>query len=87
MIKWIFSILTIAFSAYLYIHAHNRLIELKIALPPLQRQIREIRAENERLQFEIDRFESPAHLMSLAEKPEFSHLKPASDIISIPYEK
>jgi hypothetical protein len=31
--------------------------------------------ENERMQVEIDRFESPLYLLEMLKKPEFSHLK------------
>lgn len=65
----------ISFAIYFYIHAHNQQIELQLAIPPLQKKLREIRAANNRLQFEIERFKSPSHLMQLAEKPEFSHYK------------
>ncbi len=80
-----FCLLAVAFSIYLYIHGHNHLIEMQLAIPPLQKKIREVVAENGRLQFEIDRFESPAHLMQLADKPEYSHLKPVflPDIIIV----
>lgn len=71
-----FCLLAVAFSIYLYIDTHNHLIEMKLAIPPLNKKIRELVAENDRLQFEIDRFESPAHLMQLTDKPEYSHLKP-----------
>ncbi len=69
-------LLAFAFALYLYINAHNHLIETQLAIPPLQKKIRDVTAENGRLQFEIDRFESPAHLMQLADQPEYSHLKP-----------
>lgn len=71
-----FCLMASAFALYLYINAHNHLIEIQLAIPPLQKKIREVVADNGRLQFEIDRFESPAHLMHLVDKPEYSHLKP-----------
>lgn len=87
-----FCLMASAFALYIYIDAHNHLIEMQLAIPPLQKKIRELVAENGRLQFEIDRFESPAHLMQLADKPEYSHLKPVylPDILIItpdPHEK
>jgi hypothetical protein len=68
--------LSIALALFIYIEASNRVIELRLAIPHVQKQLREIQADNDRLQYEIDRFESPLHLMELARKPEFSHLKP-----------
>lgn len=86
IVKFGICILTISFAIYFYINAHNRLIEMQLAIPPLQKKMREILADNDRLQFEIDRFESPKHLMELAERPEFSHLKPSytRDILVVP---
>ena len=71
---------------YIYINEHNKVIEMQLAIPPLQKDLSAILAENERLQFEIDRFESPAHLLQLAKKPEFSHLKfpYTTDVLVIP---
>src|SRR5262245_40770714 len=76
---------TVAFAIYVYINQHNQVIELQLAIPPLQKEFRVLQAENERLQFEIDRFESPGHLMELAKKPEYRHLKSpsSSDILVI----
>lgn len=71
-----FCLLASAFAIYCYIDANNNLIGMQLAIPPLQKKIRELVAENGRLQFEIDRFESPAHLMQLVDNPEYSHLKP-----------
>ncbi len=58
-----------------YLEKQNRVTELKILLPELQKQIAVIEEENRRLAYEIDQLESPIHLMELARRPEFSHLK------------
>lgn len=50
-------------------------MEHRFAIPEAEKKLREIQAENNRLQYDIDQFESPLHLMELARKPEFSHLK------------
>lgn len=60
---------------YSYIDKQNALTELRIAIPVLAKEVKGIQEENIRLQYEIDRFESPIHLMELARKPEFGHLK------------
>ena len=60
---------------YSYLDAQNELTELKFALPEKEKEIRLIQEENRRLSFEIDRFESPSHLIELAHRPEYSHLK------------
>ena len=60
---------------YLYIDKQNRLTELRRRIPELEKEVRYLQDENIRLKYEIDQFESPVHLMELAEKPEFGHLK------------
>lgn len=60
---------------YLYIDQQNQLTVMRREIPILQRQVKKIREENRRLQYEKDRFESPLHLMELARRPEYSHLR------------
>lgn len=60
---------------YFYIHNQNQLTELRREIPLLQSRVKKIQEENRSLQYERDRFESPLHLMELARKPEYGHLK------------
>lgn len=53
----------------------NALTELRLAIPVIKREIAEIKEKNLQLQYAIDSFENPLHLMELARKPEYSHLK------------
>jgi uncharacterized protein YlxW (UPF0749 family) len=71
---------------YAYIEKQNELTELRLALPVLSKEIKRIQEENTRLKYEIEQFESPIHLMELARKPEFSHLKYglANDVVILP---
>lgn len=71
---------------YKYIDKLNELTELRLSIPVLVRELSEIREDNVELQYAIDSFENPAHLMELARQPEFGHLKyPAlSDILFVP---
>lgn len=89
LIKLIVCMAVLGLAVYFYIDAHNQLIQVQLSIPPLQKQLRALVAENARLQYEIDRFESPSHLMELAQKPEFSHMKAAykNKIIIIPLEQ
>lgn len=68
-------ILAVSFSVYSYIEKQNELTELRRGIPVLEREVKAILEENRRLRYEIDRFESPLHLMELARKPEYSHLR------------
>jgi len=58
-----------------YIENQNVLTEVRREIPKIEKSLRAISEENLMLQYEIDRFENPLHLMELAQKPEFSHLR------------
>jgi hypothetical protein len=71
---------------YKYIDKSNDLTELRLTIPALTKDLREINEKNLELEYEIERFESPIHLMELARKPEFGHLRypSLSDVILLP---
>ncbi|MFN0065808.1 MAG: hypothetical protein ACKVOH_06195 [Chlamydiales bacterium] len=60
---------------YFYINKQNHITELRLQIPAQAKELEHIQQEIVRLQFEVNRFESPDHLMELSRKPEFSHLK------------
>lgn len=60
---------------YSYLNKQNELTQLKIRIPKIDQEIRQVYEENKRLSYEIDQFQSPSHLIELAHRPEFSHLK------------
>lgn len=68
-------IITASLTLYFYIDKQNELTQLRLSVPALTKEVKQIHEENIRLQYEIDQFESPIHLMELARKPEFGHLK------------
>ena len=70
-----FCIVAASITLYAYIDKQNDLTELRLAIPALAKEVKAINEENIRLRYEIDRFESPIHLMELMRKPEYSHLK------------
>jgi len=59
---------------YLSIDALNELTILRLEIPSLAKLVKSINDENRQIEYEIERFESPIHLMELLKKPEFSHL-------------
>lgn len=73
-------------SLFSYLEKQNRVTHLKIRLPELEKEIGVIREENRRLRYEISQFESPNHLIDLAHRPEFSHLKHplVREILTVP---
>lgn len=74
------------FALYKYIDKLNELTELRLSIPIITREVKSIREKNVELQYAIDTFESPLHLMELLRKPEFGHLKYPSlnEIIQLP---
>lgn len=65
------------FSIYLYqiIQKQNALNYLSLQIPKLAKEVKTLEEENLLLQFRIDSFESPDHLMKLAHSPEYTHLQ------------
>lgn len=60
---------------FLYVDKKIEFMGLRLHIPLLVKELRSLQEDNTRLEYEIDRFENPTHLMELALKPEFSHLK------------
>lgn len=71
---------------YSYLETQNQLTHLKIRLPDLEKEIKQVREETTRLSYEIDRFENPTHLIELAHHPEYSHLRHPllKEILTVP---
>lgn len=71
---------------YSYFDKQNELTQMKIRLPILEKEIKQVRDETRRLRYEVDQFESPSHLIELAHCPEFSHLKHPllKEILTVP---
>lgn len=63
------------FCLYSYLDLQNQLTKLKIRLPEVEKEIKSIREENRSLAYQVNQFESPSHLIELAHRPEYSHLK------------
>ncbi len=63
------------FCLYSYLDSQNALTQLKMALPQKEKEIQSLREESRRLSYQVDQFENPSHLIELAHRPEFSHLK------------
>lgn len=73
-VRVLFCIFSAGLTLYFYIDKQNDLTELRLAIPVLAKEVKGIQEENIRLKYEIERFESPIHLIELLRKPEFSHL-------------
>jgi hypothetical protein len=64
-----------SFSIYSYLDKQNTCTELKMYLPKLTKEIQAIREVNANLQYQIECFENPQHLLTMAGRPEYAHLK------------
>ncbi len=85
-IRLLICIFAVGLTLYKYIDKLNELTELRLSIPLLAKEVKEIHEKNLELQYTIEQFESPLHLMELAQKPEFGHLKypMLSDILFLP---
>jgi hypothetical protein len=75
LVRIFLAIFVVSFFLYRYTDQQNALTKLRLRLPALAKEIKAIREENKHLCYEIEQFESPEHLMQLARRGEFSHLK------------
>jgi hypothetical protein len=85
-VRLLICIFMASLTLYKTIDKLNELTELRISIPILTREVKEINEENLELQYAIEHFESPLHLIELARKPEFGHLKypTIQEVIIIP---
>ena len=79
-------IFAVGLTLYFYVHEQNDLTELRLQIPVIEKELRKLQEENHRLEYQIDRFENPIHLMELARQPEYRHLKHPylRDVIILP---
>lgn len=74
-IRLLICIFAAGLTLYKYIDKVNELTELRLSIPLLTKEVKEIQEKNLELQYLIDQFESPQHLLELAQKPELGHLR------------
>lgn len=60
---------------YSYIEKQNELTSLKIEIPQIAKDVKNLDEEIKKIQYEVEMFENPAYLMQLIRQPEFGHLK------------
>lgn len=75
MTRLLICIFAFCLCLYAYIDKQNRVTELRLKIPEITKEIRAVAEENCRMQYQIDQFENPQHLMELAARPEYNHLK------------
>ena len=77
-IRMIICMVSLALTLFGYIEKQNELTELRLAIPILAKQVKDIEHENIQLFYEIENFQRPLHLEELKLKPTFTHLKKIS---------
>lgn len=75
LIKISFCILIFCVQLFKYIDKINNLTKLKMGIPKIEKEVLLLKEENKRLKYEIDKFENPNNLITLARTAEFAHLK------------
>lgn len=84
MIRTLICILFAGLLLYSYIAKLNDLTLVRRMIPALEKEVKEIQEENVRLNYAIQQFRAPAHLLELLSQPEYQHLKfPNNDQIII----
>ena len=73
--KLFICLIILGLTLYAFIVKGNQVTEMRLAVPALAKKVRMLQEENSRLEYEIEQFENPIHLMELKMKPELSHLK------------
>ncbi len=75
---------SVSFVVYAYIDQRNHLTELKRVIPQVEKEGKRVQEENAALQYEIDRFRDPRHLLELARQPQHRHLRfPSSEEVIV----
>lgn len=75
LIRLFLCIMCLGCFLYAYIKEQNVITKLRLQIPVISHQLELAQQENTRLQFEIDQFENPVHLMEILRRPEYGHLK------------
>jgi hypothetical protein len=75
LLRVLFCLTLISLYFYQVIQKQNQINYLSLQIPKLNKDLKTLEEEHLNLQFAIDCFESPDHLLELLKKNEFSHLK------------
>ncbi len=65
----------LSFCLYSYVDAQNEVTKRRLEIPVIAKEIDLLKQTSTCLQYEIDLFESPEHLMELMQRSEYAYLK------------
>ncbi|MBQ8498328.1 hypothetical protein [Chlamydia sp.] len=69
----------LCYALYRYIDKQNDLTKLRLEIPCLWAQLRQVEQENVTLSFLLEKLESPEHLLQIASLPEYQYLEYLSE--------
>ena len=75
LFRLLLCIITLGLFFYAYVDKQNSLTELKMQIPKLSKDLKELQEEKVSLTFAIDQFENPQNILQKTRLSEFSHLK------------
>ena len=74
LFRLLICIFTLGGFLYAYIDKQNDLTELKMEIPELAKQLRNLEEGNNQLFLEVENLENPSRLIELLRQKEYSHL-------------
>ena len=77
LIRLLICLLGIGLSLYMTVVSDNHLTQLRMQIPKMTQEVRELEETNEMLAFSLASALQPHHLFTLASSPSFSHLQPS----------
>lgn len=75
MIRFIICMILSGALLFFFIEQANRLNELRLKVPLVEKEVKRIQRENERIAFDLAKFADPVNLFAIAARPEYAHLK------------
>lgn len=75
VIRLFFILFFVTLFLYYYVDKQNQITKLRLQLPALEKEVKELRKETVYLNYQVETLESPQNLLYFLTRPEYSHLK------------
>lgn len=75
LFRFMLCLVFFGFSMYSYLDKQNQCTQLKMRIPKLTKEVENLKEQNAEYQYQIECFESPQHLLEIANRPEYRHLR------------
>ncbi len=69
------SLFFLGFFIYSYLEKQNNCTKMKMIIPKITKEVSDLLEENGNLQYQIECFENPEHLLEIVAAPEYRHFK------------